>query len=78
MLEVKKEPCSQCLFSKERIVSNARRKDILKECQRKDTHFNCHKETIKGNECVCSGFFTSCSSNMIRIAGRLNMIKFVD
>lgn len=51
---------------------------ILKGCKKKDTHFICHKATIAGEEVVCKGFFDTQTSQMIRIAGRLNMIKEVD
>lgn len=77
MLEVKKESCDQCLFSKARIVSSQRMKQILKDCSRKDAHFSCHKGTIEGKDIVCNGFYNSFSTNLIRIMGRLNAIKFV-
>lgn len=77
-LEVKKEQCNQCLFSNNRIVSKERMKSIIKGCQQKDTHFECHKGTLEGKNIVCRGFFDRMTSQMIRIAGRLNMIEFVD
>lgn len=77
MLEIKETQCDQCLFSKNRIVDAKRMKEIVTECRRKDTHFECHKGTIEGKNIVCHGWFTRFTSQMIRIAGRLNMIKFV-
>ena len=78
MLHIKKSECDQCLFSKNRIVSAKRMKEIVTGCRRKDTHFECHKGTIDGKEVVCYGFYSRFTSQMIRIAGRLGMIKFVD
>jgi hypothetical protein len=77
MLKVCASQCDQCLFSKNRIVSEARMKEILKDCTRKDTYFICHKGTITGEEIICAGFYEKFSSQMIRIAGRLNCIEFV-
>ena len=73
MFKVKEERCGECLFSKDKVVSNERRKDILSDCARNDSHFNCHKE----EGVCCRGFFDTSSSNMIRISGRLGMIEFV-
>jgi len=65
--------CDQCLFSKDKIVSNARMKEVLAECRSNDSHFICHKT----EDTCCRGFFDTRTSQMIRIAGRLNMIEFV-
>lgn len=78
MLEIKAKQCDQCLFSKNRIVSGKRMKEIVTGCVRRDTHFECHKGTIEGKHIVCAGWFSKFSSQMIRIAGRLNAIVFVD
>ena len=76
--KVMENKCNQCLFSKNKIVSNERRKDILEECKRNDGHFICHKATIAGDEDVCCrGFYDTQSTNLIRIAERLDMIEFV-
>lgn len=72
------EPCNQCLFSKDKIVSNERRKQILDECKREDTHFICHKATIEGKEVCCRTFYDTRDTNLIRIAQRLNMVEFVN
>ena len=77
MLQVKKKCCGQCLFSKNKIVSEARKKSLLKEIQKDDTHFICHKATIEKKEIVCRGFYEQRTSQMIRIAQRLNMVEFV-
>lgn len=78
MLKVCESQCDQCLFSKDRIVSASRMKEILKTCQKEDTHFLCHKGTIKGEDIVCRGFYDRFDSKGIRFAKWLgNIIKFV-
>lgn len=75
--EVCEKQCDQCLFSPNRIVSKPRMAQILKGCRQQDTHFHCHKGSIAGKDVCCRGFYDTQTSQMIRIAGRLNMIKFV-
>lgn len=76
MFKVVATQCDQCLFSPNRIVSAARAKEILKDCAKKDTHFICHKTE---NAC-CRGFYNADpgASNLMRIAGRLVAVEFVD
>jgi len=74
MFKVKKECCNQCLFSKNAIVSNERRKDILNGCRKNDNHFICHKATIEGKDVCCKGFYDTQTSNLIRIMQRLNAV----
>lgn len=78
MLKVKKECCGKCLFGKNKIVSNERKKDILKGCLQEDNHFICHEATIEKKEVVCAEFYKRQSSQMIRISQRLGMIEMVD
>ena len=78
MLQVTKKCCGECLFGKNKIVSDERKKILLREIEREDTHFICHKATIKNKEVVCRGFYENKTSNMIRISQRLGMVEFVD
>lgn len=80
MFKVTKERCSECLFSKEKIVSDRRRSQVLKECVRKDTHFICHKATLRGEEVCCAGFHEAYphGGQLHRIAQRLNAIVRVE
>lgn len=80
MLKVFKECCNNCLLSPDRIVSAKRVKQIVTGCKRDQTHFICHKASIKNEEVLCKTFFDQFGyfSQMVRIAGRLNMIQFVD
>ena len=77
MFKVMNAKCSECLFSKHKIVSDERRLEILKTCSENDSHFICHKASIVGEAICCRGFYNAKSSNLIRISGRLNMIEFV-
>jgi len=79
-LQVYKDSCKNCLLSKDRIVSPAVAKGIVKDCIAKQTHFFCHKSTIEGAEIVCKTFFDKFGhySQMVRIAGRLNCLEFVE
>jgi hypothetical protein len=86
------ERCDQCLFSENKIVDADRRAQILAECARDDTHFNCHKWTLAaqgqggegsssriGSTC-CRGFYDADpgASNLMRIAARLGAVEFVE
>lgn len=76
--QVKKECCNQCLFTKDRIVSPARMKEIIQDCHRTDSHFQCHKGTIEGKDICCHGFYQKMSTNLIRAMQRLNLVQFVE
>lgn len=78
MFKVKKERCEECLYSKEKIVSNSRRRELLADTRKRDTHFICHKASINGDDICCKGFYETETSNLIRIAQRLRMVQFVD
>lgn len=75
--EVCEERCDQCLFSKDKIVSDSRRREILKHCSSQDAHFVCHKASIANRDVCCRGFYDAYSTNLIRISGRLGMLNFV-
>lgn len=72
------KPCNQCLFSKDRIVSAQRVREILNDCKREGRHFTCHKATMQGRDVCCRSFYDTRTSNMARIAQRLRMVEFVD
>ncbi len=74
MLKIQSRQCDQCLFSKRRVVSAERMREIVRKCQRDDAHFICHKT----KDTCCAGFYKRYSTNFIRVMGRLNGIVFVD
>lgn len=69
--------CDQCLFSKDKIVSDTRRKDLLEDMAKKGSWFVCHKASIAGESVCCKGFYDTKSNNDLVIAERLGMIEFV-
>lgn len=79
-LKAYKECCKNCLLSPDRIVSPKRSKEIIQDCVKKQTHFQCHKATQEGKDIMCKSFFDKFGfySQMVRIAERLNMIEYVD
>ena len=73
------ECCDECLMTDKKIVSNARRKQIVKETLRKDCAFFCHKATLVGREIACRGHFEATGGGQLaRIAGRLGAIREID
>lgn len=67
-------------FSKSKIVADGVKKEILKDCAKKEAHFICHKATEKGKDICCRGFYDQepDATNLMRVARRLGMIRFVD
>ena len=80
MFKVYKECCKECLLGDSPIVSNDRRKEILKGCAEKQTHFICHKASMEGEDICCKTFYDRMGqySQMARMAQRLGMLKFVE
>lgn len=79
-LKVYKDCCKNCLLSSDSIVSPERRKDILSECKKDQTHFICHKASQDGSDVVCKTYYDKLGyqSQMVRIAQRLNAIEFIE
>ncbi|MBW4580640.1 MAG: hypothetical protein KME42_13835 [Tildeniella nuda ZEHNDER 1965/U140] len=73
-LQVCVKPCSQCLFSRSRIVSAERKAEVLTECRSSDSHFVCHKT----ESAVCAGFYKRFDTNLIRVMGRLGGLEFIE
>lgn len=78
-----KKRCDQCLFSRAKIVDDQRKADVLRACIEKDAHFVCHKFSIAegmGSQVCCRAFYDSnpAATNLMRIAGRLDAVEFVD
>lgn len=80
MFKVFKEPCKNCLLSKDRIVSAGRAKEIIKDCAVNQTYFICHKASMKGKETCCKTFFDNLShlSNVARLAKGIGAVEFVE
>ena len=59
--KVYKQPCKNCLLSKDRIVSGQRAQEIIQECAQNQTYFICHKSSMKGGAICCKTFFDNLS-----------------
>jgi hypothetical protein len=71
--------CDQCLMTPAKIVSNARRTEILCETRRRDCAFSCHKGTLADREIACRGHYDATGGGQLaRIAGRLGAIVEID
>ena len=53
--EVMAQRCSECLYGKDKIVSDERRREILTGVRKDDDWFVCHKATLAGRSVQCRG-----------------------
>lgn len=86
-LRVLNEQCETCIFrpGNKMHLNKGRVASMVRQCARDQTHITCHEtlKTVTGDastEAVCRGFYDAHGhvSQMIRIAGRLGAIEFVD
>jgi hypothetical protein len=79
-MKVYKECCKNCLLSTDRIVSGKRANEIVKDCVKTQKHFICHKASMRNEDICCKKFYDKFghTSNLIRIAQRLNAVEFVE
>jgi hypothetical protein len=80
MFKVYKNSCKNCLLSKNRIVSSARAKEIIKTCANEQTFFVCHKATIENKNICCKTFYDKFSqlSKLATFAKGVNCVEFVE
>lgn len=76
-LKVCAHKCNQCLFSKGKIVDDARRDEIVADLKERDTHFFCHKGTMIGVERVCHGSYLM-RPQIVRFSERIGVLGFID
>ena len=89
LFKVARKCCDECLFSDAKIVSDARRDDILAGCKEDDSFFVCHKYTVENLEgklsddeanVCCKGFWDhdpdACTA--MQLAHRLGFVELVD
>ncbi len=70
MFRVYKQPCKECLFSKNRIVSPKRASLLLKEIRANDSHFVCHQASLRNEEICCRKFYDTQNTTPIQLAKR--------
>lgn len=80
MFKVMKKCCGECLFSKNKIVSESRKKSLLSDIKRNQGFFECHKATAENKVICCRGFYEQKGheSQMIRISQRLGAVEFIE
>lgn len=77
--EVMSRCCNQCLMTRNKIVSNERRKEILSITNDRDCAFTCHKATIAGRDIACRSHFDLTGGGRLgRFAFWLGQIVYVD
>ncbi|MBE8232383.1 MAG: hypothetical protein HAW67_01515 [Endozoicomonadaceae bacterium] len=77
--KVQNKCCGQCLFSKNKIVSDERKAEILKICKENNNHFQCHKATIKGVEGTCRAFYDKYTNpSLSAFLESIGEVEFVD
>lgn len=78
-LKVCDKRCGECLFSKQPIVSETRKQQVLADCSETGRYFLCHKAANDRNEAVvCRGFFDTEENFACHAAKRLGIVCFVD
>jgi hypothetical protein len=70
--------CDQCLFSKNKLVDEERKQELLFQCEREQTHFVCHKGSTVGQNVVCNGFFRNKTTPFLDIMKATGKILFVE
>jgi len=76
---VQRKCCNQCLFTKNKIVSDAHKDNILKDCKENNNHFECHKATIKGVKGTCRAFYDQHTNPAISaMLEDVGEVEFVD
>ena len=75
-LQVASQPCSECLFSPNRIVSQERKEEIVDQTLAKDHYFTCHKAMLARVDLCCWGLFVSHKDHSLvtRLAIQLNRL----
>lgn len=78
-MNVQNKQCDQCLFSKNKIVSDERKQDLIDTCDRETPYFVCHKSSMKDGRNCCRGYYDRYMKDhpMINIAISLGKINFV-
>jgi len=65
--KVAKTSCKQCLFSKNKIVSDDRKQEVLDSID-DGSHFTCHLASRCGQDVCCRGFYDRNLNLKVRLA----------
>ena len=80
-LLVADKACAQCLFSKNKLVTEEGKREILRDCYKSGSYFICHEATIAGRAVICHNFAKSTNgagNQAIRVAQFFGVIKYVE
>lgn len=74
------ERCDECLFSKDKIVSERRKKEVIRDARQGQGYFICHKVSLRDQNGCCRGFFDSYGYDIqiYQIASRLGFVIWID
>lgn len=78
---VAEKPCDECLFSRDKLVDEPRKAEILRECYERGNYFICHKATLVGRAVICHNFAKStdgAGNTAIRVAQFFDCIRYVE
>lgn len=73
-----KRSCNECLFTKNKIVSDARKAEVLEDCERDHTHFICHKASLAGKDIICAGFYLQRTTPFLEIMKQTGRVLFIE
>jgi len=76
-MPVAEKRCSECLISANKIVSDDRRDELLKELAESGRAFICHRASMAGEYIVCRGFYDQGLSLSVVLARQLGAARFV-
>lgn len=77
---VAEKRCAQCLYTKNRIVSEDRAAQLIAECKESGSYFVCHKGSLTGNDQLCcNGYYEDAkdTAKVILLARALHVVKFI-
>jgi hypothetical protein len=79
-LRVCEKACDQCLYGKNKIVSDQRKEEILRTLEATQDYFVCHKASVVDEKVMCSGYYhaNKNTSVLIQLATHLGLLRFVN
>jgi hypothetical protein len=79
MKKIFNKPCKNCLFSKDRIVSEERANEIINDCVTNQKFFICHKASMKGENTACNRFFHEhMNDDISKFMIKVGLLEFVE
>lgn len=79
MKQIFNKPCKNCLFSKDRIVSQERANEIINDCVTQGKFFICHKASMNGKDTACNRFFHQhMNDDISKLMINIGLLEFVE